>query len=162
MEWIIVIIVIAVIALALVKLPKGKGYNYRQRGALFTKAERSFLGVLEQSISDQYRVLGKVRVADVLTPEKGMGRKNWQIAFNKISSKHFDYVLCKKDTLDIEAVIELDDKSHTTKKAIARDVLLESACESANLKIIRFPAKATYQVQAVRESLERALSPSNE
>lgn len=95
MEWIIIIIVIAVVALALVKSPKGKGYNYRQRGALFTKAERSFLGVLEQSISDQYRVLGKVRVADILTPEKGMGRKHWQIAFNKISSKHFDYVLCK-------------------------------------------------------------------
>lgn len=162
MEWIIIIIVIAVVVLALVKSPRGKGYSYRQRGALFTKAERSFLGVLEQSISDQYRVLGKVRVADILTPEKGMGRKNWQIAFNKISSKHFDYVLCKKDTLDIAAVIELDDKSHTTKKAIARDALLENACESANLKLIRFPAKATYQVQAVRKSLERALSPSNE
>lgn len=159
MEWIIVLIVMAVIVLALVKPPKGKSYSYRQRGVLFTKAEILFLSVLDQSVSDRYRILWKVRVADVITPTNGMDRKRWQIAFNRISAKHFDYVLCKKDTFEIVAVIELDDKSHTTKKAIARDLLLESACESAKLKLIRFPAKSSYQVQAVRESLKQALNP---
>lgn len=159
MEWIIVLIVIAVIVITLAKSPTDSGYKYRQRGPLFTKAERSFLGVLEQSISDEYRVFGKVRVADILTPEKGMDRKHWQIAFNKISSKHFDYILCRADTLDIVAVIELDDKSHRSKKAVSRDSLLDHACESANLKLIRFPAKSGYQVQALRAALEQALNP---
>lgn len=162
MEWIIVFIVALVIVIAFANQTEDTGYKYRQRGPLFTKAERSFFGVLEQSIPDEYRVFGKVRVADVLTPEKGMNRKNWQIAFNKISSKHFDYILCRKDTLDVVAAVELDDKSHSTKRSASRDSILNSACESANLKLIRFPAKSGYQVQATRAVLEQALDSANE
>jgi len=163
MEWIIILIilvvVISVVIPALIKSPAGKGYNYRQRGPLFTAAERSFLGVLDLAVSDNYRVFGKVRVADIINPGKGMDRKNWQIAFNKISAKHFDYVLCSKDKLEVIAVIELDDKNHDTKKAMSRDALLENACKSAGLKLVRFQAKSGYQVQAVREQIDLALYP---
>jgi hypothetical protein len=135
-------------------------YNhYRKRGALFTPAERSFLSVLDQAVSDQYRVFGKVRVADILTPAKGMNRKNWQIAFNKISSKHYDYILCSKDTLDVVAAIELDDKSHSSARAKKRDALLESACDSAGLPLIRFKAKSGYQAQSIYTQIEAALNP---
>jgi len=159
MEWIIVVIILVVVLAAFIKSPKGKGYNYRQKGTLFTAAERSFLGVLDQAVSDNYRVFGKVRVADIINPAKGMDRKSWQIAFNKISSKHFDYVLCSKDKLEVIAVIELDDKSHNTKKAIKRDAVLESACKSSDLKLIRFQAKSGYQVQVVREKIALAINP---
>lgn len=115
--------------------------------------------MLDQALSNDYRIFGKVRVADILSPEKGMNRKDWQIAFNKISSKHFDFVLCSKDKLDIIAVIELDDKSHNTKKAKARDSLVDNACKTAGLELIRFPAKRAYQVQAVREKIEGTLNP---
>jgi len=159
MEWIIFLVIVVVILLGATKSPKEKGYAYRQRGPLFTKAERSFLGVLEKSIEGKYRVYGKVRVADILSPEKGLDRKSWQVAFNKISAKHFDYVLCENSTLDIVAVVELDDKSHGSKKSVARDALLQKACESAKLKLIRFPAKANYQVPVVRANIEKALNP---
>lgn len=158
MEWILVIIVVVLIASAFDKPSKDIGYNYQQGGPLFTKAERSFLGVLEQSISNEYRVFAKVRVADILSPSKGKDRKTWQIAFNKISSKHFDYVLCQKNTLEIVAVIELDDKSHKTKKRMDRDLFLENACESANLLLIRFTAKATYKIHEIQENLDRVLN----
>lgn len=160
MEWIIVLFVLLIIVSTLLKAPATKSYNYRQSGKLFSPAERSFLGVIDQAISDKYRVFGKVRVADVITPEKGMKRKNWQIAFNKISAKHFDYVLCSKDKLEVIAVIELDDKSHNSKKAQKRDSLLENACSSAKLELIRFQAKSSYQVQAVREQIEASLNKS--
>ena len=143
MEWIVVLIIVLVVVSIFLKTPIGKGYSYRKSTKLFTAAERSFLGVLDQAISDKYRVFGKVRVADIIAPAKGMSRKNWQIAFNKISAKHFDYVLCSKDKLEVIAVIELDDKSHNTKKASKRDSLLENACSSAELKLIRFQAKSS-------------------
>ena len=101
----------------------------------------------------------KTSVADIINPAKGMGRKGWQIAFNKISSKHFDYVLCSKDNLEVIAVIELDDKSHNTEKAKNRDSLLENACKSAELKLVRFQAKSGYQVQTVREQIDFVLNP---
>lgn len=159
MEWIVVAIVLVAVIATFIKPPAGKGYSYRKRGPLFTAAERSFLGVLDQAVSENYRVFGKVRVADIINPEKGMDRKSWQIAFNKISSKHFDYVLCSKDNLEVIAVIELDDKSHNTKKAINRDALLEDACKSAEVKLIRFQAKSGYQVQTVRENIYLVLKP---
>jgi len=160
MEWIIALFIILIVVSALLKAPAGKGYNYRKTGKLFTSAERSFLGVIDQAISDKYRVFGKVRVADIITPAKGMSRKSWQTAFNRIAAKHFDYVLCSKDKLEVIAVIELDDKSHNSKNSQKRDSLLENACNTAELELIRFKAKSSYQVQAVREQIETSLNKS--
>jgi uncharacterized protein DUF2726 len=135
-----------------------KKYSYRQRGPLFSAAELSFLGVLDRAVHGRYRVFGKVRVADVMTPARGLNRKNWQIAFNKISSKHFDYVLCDKGNLEVIAVIELDDKSHNKKETAARDHFLEQACRSANLKLIRFNVRYGYNTVSVLEKIELSLT----
>jgi len=160
-EWIIILTVISVIIVVIALLSKGavKGHVYQTKGPLFTPAERSFLGVLDSAVSDKYRIFGKVRVADVMSPKKGMDRKNWQIAFNKISAKHFDYVLCCKDTLKVIAAIELDDKSHNKKSSQVRDKFLASACGSANLKLVRFPAKSSYTISEVSETIENTINP---
>jgi hypothetical protein len=83
-------------------------FSYEKRAPLFSPAERSFFGVLSQAVNDRAVDFEKVRVADVLSPSKGMSRSNWQKAFNRISAKHFDYVICSPDTLSVLAVIELD------------------------------------------------------
>ncbi len=153
MEWIAVLIVLIVALLFFVKNLPVRSYNYRKNGSLFTPAERSFIRVLDQAVSDECRVFGKVRVADIISPAKGMSRKNWQIAFNKISSKHFDFVLCSKDGFEVVAVIELDDKSHNSKKVRSRDELLEKACASADLKLVRFSVESSYNVRSVREKI---------
>ncbi len=160
MEYLILIILI-VVSIFIGCSPK-KQSNYRKLNTLFTPAERSFLGILDQSVGEQYRIFGKVRVADVLAPEKGMSKKSWRIAFNKISSKHFDYVLCKKSDLSVVAVVELDDKSHRGSRAKSRDSFLEKACSSAGLTLVRFPAKASYQVQSVRDSLHKVIFPESD
>ena len=99
MSWIfIAIVIVAIAAVILSKLSKRDSadlanYPYQSSGVLFTPAERSFHGVLEQSLGGSAKVLGKVRVADVITPIKGLSRGEWQKAFNKISANHFDFVL---------------------------------------------------------------------
>ena len=157
----IVVIVIGLILFVLSKISTeqndSKEAIYTQRGALFTVAERSFYGVLEQAISKEYKIFGKVRVADVLKPIAKMNKSDWQSAFNKISAKHFDYVLCQKDTLNVVAVVELDDKSHNSKRAINRDAFLEDACDGANLKLIRFKAQQGYQIDSVRKHIIETL-----
>ena len=48
----------------------GKKQKYRfVSQTLFTPAERSFLGVIDNAIDGQYRVMGKVRLADLITTE---------------------------------------------------------------------------------------------
>ena len=132
--------------------------KYIKKGALFSVAERSFYGVLEQAISKEYKVFGKVRVADVLKPTSYLSKSDWQIAFNKISGKHFDYVLCDTHTLDVVAVIELDDKSHNSQKAKKRDDFINGACNGSGLKLIRFKVLQGYQIEAIRKHIITSLS----
>ncbi|WP_202973218.1 DUF2726 domain-containing protein [Psychromonas sp. psych-6C06] len=132
-------------------------FSYRKLDVLFTPAERSFLGVLNQAIDDDTIVFGKVRVADILAPKKGTTRSVWQKAFNKISSKHFDFVLCNKADLSVLCAIELDDSSHNKSKQKERDAFVEGACKSANFPLLRFVAKATYTVNDIQKALSQYL-----
>jgi hypothetical protein len=58
---VIVVIIAIVVALAFLKQKQtlsDDGYSIETRDPLFTSAERSFLGVLEQSLDCTYRVFG--------------------------------------------------------------------------------------------------------
>lgn len=145
-------------ATRLAKTRSKNAHPYRQLAALFTPAERSFYGVLTQAVNGDALIFGKVRVADVLTPQKSSIKGVWQTAFNKISAKHFDFVLCKKDDLTFICAIELDDSSHNSAKSKARDAFLETACQSADFSLLRYRAKASYQVTEVRDVLAKVLA----
>lgn len=138
---------------------QGKSYSYGKKPYLFSRAERSFLGVLEQASEGRYRVFGKVRLADVLEPRSGMTRGGRQSALNKILSKHLDFVLCAPDDLSPVAAVELDDKSHQRPERRARDGFLEGALRTAGLPLLRFPVQASYSVHEVRASLGTLLGP---
>ena len=156
----IIVIIVAVVVFLLILLLKrkrGSKYPYKKLDALFSPAERSFLGVLTQAVDNKYLIFGKVRVADVITPKEGLARSTWQTAFNKISRKHFDYVLCDKDDLSVVCVIELNDSSHNSKERKQRDAFLERSCLSAKLLLLQFTARARYNVAEVQSTLETAL-----
>lgn len=162
MEWLFLFVVAIVAAILVLKarLPAKANtgdtatvdeFPYQQAGPLFTPAERSFLGVLDQAVAGRARVFGKVRVGDVLNPQKGLQRGASSTARNKIDRKHFDFVLCDPSDLSVMCVIELDDKSHQAKSRQERDNLLLGACRAAGIPMIQVPAKAAYTISAVAE-----------
>jgi hypothetical protein len=134
-----------------------ENHRYTKISRLSSPAERSFLGILSLAAGEDTQIFAKVRVADVITPIKGSSKSQWQIAFNKISSKHFDYVLCDKNDLSIMCVVELNDRSHHSKNRRDRDAFLTTACQSAGLPLIMIPAKRTYTVHEVSAALEGIL-----
>jgi len=154
---IVLVVVIVVVRLvfptALKRKPRAS-YPYQQQKTLFTPAERSFLGVLEQAIGNQYTIFGKVRLADVISVERGLSQSARQSAFNKIRSKHLDYVICDPNDLSIQFAIELDDKSHSRPRTMERDEFVDQALRAAEVPLLRFPAKQSYSVQEVRERVE--------
>jgi len=135
------------------KVEQKAAYAYEVQAVLFTPAERSFYGVLNQACGENAVIFAKVRIADILKPAKGTDRSTWQKAFNQIAAKHFDYVLCRPDDLSIMSVVELDDDSHAQKSRIARDKFIESACNSASLQLYRFKTSHSYNVAEVRDVL---------
>jgi hypothetical protein len=151
------LIAVFVVVLVLARLKGGSGgtavADYSKKRTLFSPAERSFLGVLDQAVGDEYRVFGKIRVADVLEPRRGMSRSARQSALNRISAKHFDFVLCSRSDLSIACAVELDDASHNEAGRRDRDAFLAAACESAALPLLRVPAERTYAIEEVRSRL---------
>jgi hypothetical protein len=126
---------------------------YRKAPALLTAAERSFFGALEQAVNGKFRIMVKVRLADVLRPEKGLDRSAYTGALNRISRKHLDFVLCDPATLVIRAVVELDDGSHQRAARKERDRFLESALESAGIPLHRFSVQRGYKIKSIRNAL---------
>lgn len=158
MDWFWIAAILVAIALIIAVASKRKVEPrrirlFRQRDALFTKAERSFLGALDQAASGRYRVFGKVRIADVLTPAKGLDKSTWTSVFNRIKAKHFDFVLCDPQTLEVKAVIELNDKSHTSSRRIERDELIGRACADAGLALRCVKAQRSYSVDSLRQDI---------
>lgn len=162
MEWfvpiVLVCLILAALAVTLKSQRRGReGSPYIKSPMLFSPAERSFLGVLEQSVGDEYRVFGKVRVADIVSVKPLAKRGVWQRAFNRISAKHFDFVLCAKGDLSVVAAVELDDKSHRQRKRKERDDFLAGVCQAIGLPLVQVPAQRAYSVPELRAQVLAAV-----
>ncbi len=132
-------------------------FPYFKISALLTPAELSFYHVLKIAVSEQYDIFSKVRVADLISVQKGLERAKRSRAFNKINAKHIDFILCDKTTSEILCAIELDDKSHTHKKRQDRDVFLEKALAAARLPLVRFKVSNAYQSSDIERQVRNVL-----
>jgi len=137
----VAILVMAVLAvLAAIKKKqrdaKSVGFPYKPAKTLFSPAERSFLGVLDRAVGPEHRVFGKVRVADVAMTPPGLSGTARQGALNRIAFKHFDFVVCRSSDLSIVCAVELNDKSHASERAQARDDLLAKVCQAIGLPLL--------------------------
>ena len=139
-----VLLVLLLLVILWRRSKRGKAEPYELQETLFSPAERAFLGVLDLAVGDQARVFAKVRVADVLTPQARLGKGKWQQAFDMISAKRFDYLLCHPTDLSFLCAVELDDSAHRHQKRKVRDLLLKSACDSAGLPLLQIPASSHY------------------
>ncbi|MBP0984716.1 MAG: DUF2726 domain-containing protein [Oscillospiraceae bacterium] len=121
MDWIvwlaIALIIIAVIIWILLRLRVKMPYEMNE--TILTERERSFYRILKP-IADklELQICPKVRVADIVSIKKGT--KDWQKWFNKIRSKHVDFLLCDYD-MNIVLLLELDDSSHDSERAKKND-----------------------------------------
>jgi hypothetical protein len=134
-------------------------FPYRLEKALFTAAERSFLGVLDQAVGPEHRVFGKVRVADIAAVKSGLGNSARQGAINRVAYKHFDFVVCRKSDLSIACAVELNDKSHSSHRAKSRDDFLAKVCQAIGLPLLTVAAKQAYSPSEVREQFMAAILP---
>jgi len=159
-----VIVVLIILAFVFFALNSKSGatteYPYQKVKALFTPAERSFLGVMDQVLGSDYRIFGKVRIADVATVKSLPNRSAWQKAFNRISSKHFDFVICKSSDLSIVCAVELNDKSHQKSKRKSRDEFVSGVCKSISLPLVEVEAQASYSVQELKVKFGTVLNLS--
>ncbi|MBN1513983.1 MAG: DUF2726 domain-containing protein [Phycisphaerae bacterium] len=132
---------------------------YQKTSALFSAAEREFLEALDKVVGDQFRVFGKVRLADVIDVKANLPTGRYQAAFNSISAKHVDFVLCDPKTMAIQCVVELDDSTHGRPDRRERDAFLDDALRTAGMPIFHFRAQSSYSPDEIRKAIFLAQPP---
>jgi len=91
-------------------------------------------------------ILAQVQLSRFLGVKKGHNYQSWSNRINRMSA---DFVVCNKDS-SIVAVIELDDATHQKPDRQAADAKKDKALESAEIKIIRWQAKAIPDTSAIK------------
>lgn len=128
---------------------------YKKNSFLLTKAEFSFYKVLILAVNEMnLYVCPKVRLADIIHVSGISISKFYYTYFNKIQSKHIDFLLCRDDYLIPVLAIELDDSSHSNLSRVKRDLFLESALQSAKLPLLRIDVGYSYAVTELKNKID--------
>lgn len=130
-----------------------------------TPNERKFFFSLHEAFGEKYHIMSQVRMADLIQPD-AQGIEN-RYLFNRIRSKHFDYVLLTKERhrerkkqLNIVCIIELDDASHRQPGRIKSDELKNKACKQAGLCLIRYQSEhygSYYEPDKIKSYIESSI-----
>ena len=157
LPWVAVLFLLggAVQVLAALQKKKGRtaGHRFESLKALMSPGELKFFRALEAAVGSQYRVFSKVRLADIVRPEKTGDNRAWYAAFGVIKSKHVDFVVCDPETLEFQLIVELDDKSHDRSDRAERDQKVDDILAQANIPVLHVPAKAAYSTEELRGRL---------
>jgi Protein of unknown function (DUF2726). len=131
--WAIVAALVLLLLLLLLWGRRGRRAQstYERTERFLTPAEQQLMTALKAALPETARLLAKVRVADVLTPARRLSPRDWQTAFNRISAKHFDFLVCRAEDYRPLCAIELDDRSHVLRRRRERDDFLDGACREA-------------------------------
>jgi len=132
-------------------------YPYHKKDFFFSQTERSFFQVLSSVLAEtEYYAFSKVRLADLLNLSRGT--KDKITYWNKIRSKHADFVICDKKWYKPLLLIELDDSSHNSDTRISRDSFVEKALSDAGLPLLRIVAKHSYSALELTNKLGQHIS----
>src|SRR5699024_12254951 len=97
---------------------------------LMTPTEEGFYKVLKEALPE-YTVFVQVGLSRLIDVKKGNDYQQW---FNRVTRMSVDYVLVD-EKLRTVAAIELDDASHNTKQAKARDARKKKQLAEAKIRL---------------------------
>lgn len=134
------------------KQKKQNSPSYERQRFLLTPGELKFYRALKVAVGNDYQIMCQVNLSQIIQT-RPMNPSERQTAFNKISRKVLDFVLCDSRNLAIIAAIELDDSSHNRKDRIDRDKFLNEAMEDAGVPLIRFQARSSYTADQITQKI---------
>lgn len=163
--WIIFVlaIVAVLVAVALVAMKNkglgGKSLRYKSK-PLLTANEKEFFLRLKRALPNHI-ILTQVSMGQVMQPAVSRQTKpnkdkseSYMSIRGTFAQKSIDYVVCNEE-LEIVAIVELDDKTHSSDKDGKRDAMLEEA----GYKILRFNSKKKPTEAEIASKLEELINP---
>lgn len=160
MELVIVLLMLLiVVSLTAIKLSDGKlSFPFKKKSNLFTPVERNFLDLLESAVGNQYRIICRVRLTDILAVRQGHTKKDIRTAIQRASGRYLDFVLCDKSDLSPVVAVDLvHDKGEGYKAQ--RDWFVSGALDAARIPHLRIKVKSGYKPQDIRNCIDAKLAP---
>ena len=126
--------------------------KYIKKDYIFTPTELKFYRELLK-ITDELSlvIFPKIRLADIF-------KHNEYKDFNKVKSKHIDFLLCDKSNCKIRLAIELDDYSHYNNRALKNDNFKNEIFKQTNLPLIRIKVNNTYNLEELKQKIKESLN----
>jgi len=128
---------------------------YQLKRPLFEPAEQELLAALEQAVGERYRVLAKVRIADVVEVTAVPRRSYWYHATNRISAARFDFLLCDPQSLEPACAIEMEAASEA-------NAFLDELCQTIGLPLVRLDAEQARSFATLRTFIDQLRPPAQE
>ncbi len=153
MEIILLLITIFIIIIALIAsrfVDNSNPYPFSKKQTIYSSTERSFYQLLEKAVGNDYKILTRVKLTDIVETKGAASSKNKRAALIKANAKSVDFVLCDKKTLAISGVIDLINNSSKDGHRAKSDWFVNGTLEAAAIPHIRIKIKAGYKVEDIR------------
>lgn len=130
---------------------------YQTNAALFTPEERTLFALLREAVGEDFEILGKIRVGEIIQPRRGTQAPGERSRYEAMTERCFPFVLCRKSDLSVACAMEWRERAHEDRKAFASYDLLQALCAAAGLPLVPLHAGTFYQAEELREAVTNAL-----
>lgn len=134
----------------------GESPYKRRRFLMDSNAEYGLFKVLVELYGEHYYVFPQVHYSHLIEA----GKHNWREysrLMSRIDRKSADFVLCKKDDVSPQLVIELDGPTHAHTKRRDRDEFIDACLNGTGLPIIHIPV-GPYTKESIKASVDAAFA----
>jgi hypothetical protein len=119
-----------------------------QAKPVLTRTEEILFHRLQEALQD-FIVITQTQMSSFL--DVGASGGDWQTAFNRISQKSVDFLVCTKD-FNVVAAIELQDSTHLRPDRQRNDEFKRAALEAAGVRLIEYHARSLPSTEEIKEA----------
>ncbi|MBL4899398.1 MAG: DUF2726 domain-containing protein [Colwellia sp.] len=131
-------------------------FPFDSKNSVFTPAEKNFQNLIEQAMGAKYRIINRVKLADIVTIRNGVSDRASKSAVNNAEGKYLDFVICDRNTMKLLGTIDLVDTQGKGYK-IKKDWFVSGALEAASIPHLRIKVKANYTLDEIRTCINSRL-----
>lgn len=160
MEFVLLLILLLVVIVAMVAsrfIDSGNPFPVQKKPSLFSPVERSFLQLLEKAVAGEYKILNRVKLADVMELKNGTSDKARNSTLAKLNAKYLDFVLCDPTDFTVVAVLDLVNTSSKEGHKAVPDWFVNGALDAAGVPYLRMKIKAGYTAADIQAAIATRL-----
>ncbi|MDP5135875.1 DUF2726 domain-containing protein [Rheinheimera baltica] len=160
MEFVLLLILLLVIIVAMVAsrfIDNGNPFPVQKKTTLFSPVERSFMLLLEKAVAADYKVLNRVKLADVIELKNVANAKARNATLAKLNAKYLDFVLCDPTDMSIVAVLDLVNNSNKDGHKAVPDWFVNGTLDAAGIPYLRLKIQAGYTPADIQAAIAARL-----